>query len=652
MPPATGQTYQDPVFGTTIKRISDARNQVNADTGGNLVFITDEYSSMSPFNTDNSRLLLLSQSYFTLHDGAGNYVKNCPLEISASSEPRWSRSDPNLLYFVRGNQLKRYNAATDVISAVHTFGQYTAISGKGESDICFDGNHFVLVGDGRFVFVYEISSGRTGPVLDTGGRGFDSVYITPDDNVTVTWLQAGNSRYNGIELYDRNMNFLRQVSRAGGHMDVTRDTNGDEVLLLINAADPQPVCDNGVVKIRLSDGQQTCLMSLDWSLAVHISAPDTGGWCFVETYAPGDPTSEPLWTRHTNEVVQLRLDGNEVRRLAHHRSRPFNSYNWQPHVAVSRDGTRLIYNSNFSLQVILGYPSEYSDVYMMSVPPAAGGSGNTGTGTTTGSTPSLVEDDNAAVTYTGTWFLNSLVGHSSGSARLAMDAGSRAAFTFSGTAVNWIGYRDEWSGIASVYVDGQPMGTVDTYASPLQYKAVLFSATGLPAGSHTLTIEITGNRNPASGGSWIWVDAFQVASGGSSTVPNPAPPPAPSRFEEDAAAVRYQGAWHSNSLSVHSRGGALLAMDRGARATFTFSGTGVSWIAYRDQWSGIANVYLDGKLLSSIDTYASPARAQSQMHAINGLPAGVHTLTIEATGQKRSASRGRWVWVDAFDVKP
>jgi len=61
--------------------------------------------------------------------------------------------------------------------------------------------------------------------------------------------------------------------------------------------------------------------------------------------------------------MQIKLDGSEVRRFAHHRSRPFNSYSWQPKLSISRDGSKLAYASNFGLQQILGYPTEYSDVY-------------------------------------------------------------------------------------------------------------------------------------------------------------------------------------------------------------------------------------------------------------------------------------------------
>src|SRR5688500_14403826 len=55
-PPARG-SYVDPVFGTTISRISDAANTVREDTGGSLPGIEVEYSTKSPFNADNSKIL-------------------------------------------------------------------------------------------------------------------------------------------------------------------------------------------------------------------------------------------------------------------------------------------------------------------------------------------------------------------------------------------------------------------------------------------------------------------------------------------------------------------------------------------------------------------------------------------------------------------
>jgi len=123
------------------------------------------------------------------------------------------------------------------------------------------------------------------------------------------------------------------------------------------------------VKVRLANAQQTCLRTLDWNLAVHISAPDGSGWVFVETYAPGNPApGSPAWTPYTNEVLQVKLDGAETRRLFHHRSRPVNSYGYQPRVTVSRDGTRLAFTSNYNLAAILGYSNDYTDAFFVEVP--------------------------------------------------------------------------------------------------------------------------------------------------------------------------------------------------------------------------------------------------------------------------------------------
>ena len=56
------------------------------------------------------------------------------------------------------------------------------------------------------------------------------------------------------------------------------------------------------------------------------------------------------------------------------------------------------------------------------------------------------------------------------------------------------------------------MATVDTYAATAEVQAVIYTASGLPSGSHTLVIEVTGLRNAAANDSIIVVDAFDVTS--------------------------------------------------------------------------------------------------------------------------------------------
>jgi hypothetical protein len=663
VPPPVGVTYVDPTFGSTIKRVSNALSTPNADGGGSLTWIENEYSTMSAFNSDNSKFILVHQSYFALYDGSGFYIHDLPLEINSSSEPRWSRKDNVTLYYHSANMLKSYNISTGAIAVIHTFSEYSSISGNGEMDISFDGDHFVYSGDSRYIFVYQISTGKKFTVLDTAGRSFDSEYITPDNNVIVSWTQSGTVRYTGQELFDINMNFLRQVGHADGHKDVTRDTNGSEVLVWTNSNDPQPIpnCNNGIVKILLASGTQTCLAQLDWSLAVHISAPDGNGTVFVDTEAPANPESgSGAWVPYTNEILQVKLDGSGVIRWAHHRSRPLNSYNWQPKLSVNRDGTRLLYASDFDLQAIDKYTADYSDTYMITIgsapstapPPATQPPPPPPTATTT---VVRYQQNSPAVKYTGTWYPNSGGFNSGGSAAMAMDAGSRANFTFTGTGVKWIGYRDAWSGIAQVYLDGSLKATIDTYSASAQAQAAEYTASGLSNAAHVLTIVATGHRDNKSSGPWVWIDAFDVTTVSSTSAPPPPPPPAstPIRIEQNSSSVAYTGGtWFPKTYAWASGGTISMSMDPNARATLSFTGTAVSWIGYRDQWSGIARVYVDGVIQGTIDTYAATAQAQASVYTASGLADGIHTLAIEDTGTHNAVSGGSWVWVDAFIVTP
>ena len=366
LPPREGKSYIDPVFGTRVRRVSDARRRAAESGRGIPGWITHEYSTISPFSEDDRHLLLIHQTHFALYTGGGRYVRDLPEEIDALSQPRWSRREPDVFYYVNGSDLRKHDVSTGTSAVVHSFGEYSRISGYGESDISQDGDHLVFVGDNRDVFVYTISTDVKGAILDTSGLGgFDQVYVTPDNNVLIGWYAVGEDRYQGVELYDREMRFIRKITRAIGHMDVTRDVDGSESLLWVNGGDPASLCPNSIVKIRLRDGVPTCLITFDYGLALHLSAPDDARWFFVSTYAPDDPTPFGAWPTYTCEILQISLDGSSVRRLVHHRSRPFNDYDYQPRASSNRRGTRLVYDSNYGLQTRAGYPPDYSDVFMI-----------------------------------------------------------------------------------------------------------------------------------------------------------------------------------------------------------------------------------------------------------------------------------------------
>lgn len=378
VPPACGESFTDLAFGTLIKRISDARATIDTTNSvRKLTSIEPEYATMSPWNCDQSFFLLIHDSYFGLYSRAGVYLGPLPFEISASSEPRWSRSNPALFYYHVDNQLRSYDITSKTVRALRSFAEYDSvirekrISGKGEGDLSFDGDHIALCGDDRFVFVYQISADTKLDELDTQGHPFDSLYITKN-GVLISWGAKGlpvdlsKPSYCGIELFDYNMQFQYQVTNSNGHKDVCLDVDGSPVLVWTNSdeAGADLACPNGVQKINLVTRVRTCLLPLDWSLSVHISAPDCAGYVFVDTEAPSNP-DETAWKPYTNELLKVALDGSGTRRLAHHRSRKAGGgYNWQPKVTCSRDGSRLLYASNMAAK---GECGDYADTYMIAL---------------------------------------------------------------------------------------------------------------------------------------------------------------------------------------------------------------------------------------------------------------------------------------------
>lgn len=85
-----------------------------------------------------------------------------------------------------------------------------------------------------------------------------------------------------------------------------------------------------------------------------------------------------------------------------------------------------------------------------------------------------------------------------------------AELRFYGNSVSWIGERAPFGGVANVYLDGIFQTDVDLYAPEIEWREILFSATGLEPGPHTISIEVNGDSNPASSGKFVFIDSFET----------------------------------------------------------------------------------------------------------------------------------------------
>jgi beta-galactosidase GanA len=126
------------------------------------------------------------------------------------------------------------------------------------------------------------------------------------------------------------------------------------------------------------------------------------------------------------------------------------------------------------------------------------------------------DDTNPALSYSGTWtHAGPSAGYTSGDYQQteswSQSTGASMTVTFTGTAIQWVGPKNNNGGIAAVSVDGGTPVNVDTYDQfGKEFQQVLFSQSGLSTGTHTLTITVTGNKNPGSSADTVVVDAINV----------------------------------------------------------------------------------------------------------------------------------------------
>jgi lysozyme len=114
--------------------------------------------------------------------------------------------------------------------------------------------------------------------------------------------------------------------------------------------------------------------------------------------------------------------------------------------------------------------------------------------------------------------------------------------------------------------------------------------------------------------------------------------------QQSGSAVTYSGAWTGSTMSSASGGSLKYTTAKGAAATYSFTGSSVSWVAYRGPNRGSAAVYIDGVYKGTVDLYAATYSPKAVVFAASWGSNGSHTvgiLCLGTTGHPR-------VDVDAF----
>lgn len=103
-------------------------------------------------------------------------------------------------------------------------------------------------------------------------------------------------------------------------------------------------------------------------------------------------------------------------------------------------------------------------------------------------------------------------------------------------------------------------------------------------------------------------------------------------YSESSLAIRYFGSWPRQILTTYFGGAAKYARARGASATLTFTGNQVAWLSRRGPSSGRARVYLDGRLVTTINLYSSTTKIKQVVFTRTYTTVRTHKLKIVILG--------------------
>ena len=155
-------------------------------------------------------------------------------------------------------------------------------------------------------------------------------------------------------------------------------------------------------------------------------------------------------------------------------------------------------------------------------------------------------------------------------------------------------------------------------------------------------------------GSTFTYDLVAVDASGNVSQPSrpasvtiPIKPEGAGTYENDSPQVTLDGPWSVIPSKLDS-GGSYSSLDTDGYAQVSFNTSGIRWISRVNNYSGIADVYLDGVKQKSVDLYSPSTKFQQVVYEVKGLPETPHTLRIVNTGLKNNASNSSQILLDAF----
>jgi hypothetical protein len=370
--PEAGGSFVDPVFGTTLLRVTDERDGKSSET---------PYSYWPSFNKDSTRLYVKTNDQSILFgfdpDNFGVTTKRKLFQRALpeggypwADDVIWSGTDNNTVYCHSGLRIYSYNVVMNNYEMVHDF------AGQVPGDTIWQMSR--SLDDDTFGFHLKNSRGNYQVVgYAAWKRSTNALYMVNDPQVNEVQVDK-TGRYlvvtmelpdppptppaSGVEVrvVDLQTKQITDLKDGGpdfapGHHDCGRGVvigadNWNNTFTFRQLASPHKYA------VVVGFGN-------DWSQGSHVSLlANDESWALVSTIVANKLPNMGLFK---NELLLVATDGSgRVRRIAHHHS-VMRDYADMPRANLSRDGRFAAFTSNW------GSPSR-RDVFVVQIPPPTG----------------------------------------------------------------------------------------------------------------------------------------------------------------------------------------------------------------------------------------------------------------------------------------
>jgi hypothetical protein len=386
---AIGATYTDPTFGSQVRVLSNAS-------------VYHTYSTPTPLSAHNKYLMTyLADGTFDIVETATG--KTTYKKVAAAQSFFWDASDDDVYYYIRDSAIVRHNVHNNHTAVLVDYAkppwQFREILRGGTGDTSKDNWVSFWAPDEQQVCAldlnqvktyctdYSATQGRL-PYHDIdftliskgvdrqSGKRYVILVAEPSMGVFSVDPAAGKLKleFRGPEEPEGNGNYdgicnPGEACLIGSHLDTMEDSEGIQYFVM--DAETRSPCEYALSTYQLNKGKDILtqvelgggrkkVLTL-WRCGPgwvdeHVGCAKAAPYCVVSTQnvRRGSADHSPqAATPHAGEILVMRGNGLEIRRLALTRSAIFsdgsgNEQYWSsPRAALSNDGSLVVSDSNF-----------------------------------------------------------------------------------------------------------------------------------------------------------------------------------------------------------------------------------------------------------------------------------------------------------------